>query len=77
MPRPNGVVKLDNDYQKLISRELFEKTPKSVFAALAVSMFLNDRNYGFEQVDEAIISEWKVLYEQMILPQKPAKISHR
>jgi hypothetical protein len=74
--RPNGVFKMTNDYMDALSGELYDKTPKAVFAALAVSLFANDRGIVFSDLDNAILEEWKVLYEQGIVPQKPIKLTH-
>jgi len=71
MNRPTGVFKKENEYQKAISRELYEKTPKAVFAALCVSLFTNWANYPFEEIDKAIKEEWDVLNKNGIVPQKP------
>jgi len=67
MPR-----EIENEYQKSISRELFERTPKAVFAALAISYYLNT---GSENLDAALLDEWKILHEQGIIPQKPPNIA--
>jgi len=74
MPRPNGIFKKNNDYQKAISNKLYADTPKSVFAALAVSVLVNMCGKSFEEIDSAIIQEWDTLFKQGIVPQKPAKL---
>lgn len=61
----------ENEYQRSISRELFERTPKAVFAALAISYYLNN---GVQDIDAALLEEWKILYKQGIIPQKPPVI---
>ena len=67
MPR-----EIENTYQKQISRELFERTPKAVFAALAVSYFINT---DVEHIDAALLDEWKLLNQQGIIPQTPPNIA--
>ncbi len=62
----------ENKYQKQISREVFDRTPKAVFAALAVSYFINTE---VEHIDAALLDEWQLLYMQGIIPQKPPNIS--
>jgi len=73
MARPNGVFKTENDYQKLISPEVYDKTPKAVFAALCVSLFTNWANKAFEDIDAAIKEEWETLNANGIVPQKSIK----
>jgi hypothetical protein len=60
-----------NDYAKLLDN--FDKIPKSVFAAIAVSYVLRDNNENFPTVKEGILKEWEVLYNNNIVPQKPLK----
>ena len=71
--RPNGIVKTTNDYSDTLSRSVFERTPKAVFAAIAVSLMANDRNVPFDQIDAAILEEWAVLNRNGIVPQKAIK----
>jgi hypothetical protein len=70
--RPMGVFKISNDYQKLISN--YDKIPKAIFAGIVVSFLLNYQGIEFENIDKAIIDEWRTLYENGIIPQKPIKI---
>lgn len=72
--RPNGIVKTENEYQKAISANLYEKTPKAVFAAIAVSLLANYAGIDFENIDNAILDEWAILNRNGIVPQKAAKI---
>lgn len=68
---PQGIKK-SNEYQKMMSTELYAKTPKSVFAAIVVSYFYNhEQKETIEEVDNAIKHEWEILYLQGIIPQKP------
>lgn len=71
MSRPTGVFKKTNEYQRLISGEMYEKTPKAVFAAIAVSFMLNHQGILPENMDAELKNEWKLLYDQDIIPQKP------
>ena len=74
MSRPMGVFKTENNYQKQIDSSFYEKCPKAVFAALAVSYMVNHGITSFEEVTGEMISEWNNLYNQGIVPQKPPKI---
>lgn len=71
--RPMGVFKTENDYQKMISRELYEKTPKAVLASLVVSFLLNFKGVNESAIDSEIIHEWKTLNDNGIVPQKSPK----
>lgn len=67
--------KTRNQYQQLISEELYEKTPKAVFAAIAVSLFvIASGEEDFSDIDRKIITEWMALHGNAIVPQKPPKI---
>lgn len=66
---PQGIKK-DNDYQKLLSYEFYEKCPKSVITALLVSfVMLQHDDKGL--LEELILNEWRILHENGIVPQKP------
>jgi hypothetical protein len=67
----NGVFKINNDYRLLISQQVYEKTPKAVFAALVVSYLLNHQNIKAKDIDKNIREEWANLNAQGIVPQKP------
>lgn len=66
-----------NEYQETLER-LFDKTPKAVFAAIAVS-FLKRLGGGESDTDTpaaiqaAILNEWSILHANGIVPQKPSK----
>jgi hypothetical protein len=67
-------VKTTNEYAQFLERaHLFEKTPKTVFAALAVSYALHQREDNFNAVVEELLDEWEILYQNGIVPQKPPK----
>lgn len=57
-----------NQYVEAIPREVFEDTPKAVWAALAISF----ATCGGDRLDEAaysLIQEWMILKENGIVPQ--------
>ncbi len=65
-----------NEYVAALGDSLFEKTPKTVFAALAVSLaMLRGDDDGNEFDPEAaapfLLREWWALYRAGIIPQKP------
>jgi hypothetical protein len=72
--RPNGVFKTENEYQKLLSQQLYDSTPKAVFAAIAVSFILNYIGEDETGVEKQILNEWRLLNLNKIVPQKPAKL---
>lgn len=65
-----------NDYANLIDAEIYIKTPKAVFAAIAVS-FANqisaDELVRSGNATKAILDEWLALYNAQIVLQKPVK----
>lgn len=63
---------LRNEYQSSIG-DLFEKTPKSVFAALAVSFAARLNEDNIDSARAFLISEWSALHVAGIIPQKPPK----
>lgn len=69
--RPMGVTKKKNGYMEMIDRELYEKMPKAVFAAIAASYLLNHQNVNPENISIDLRTEWRLLHEQGIVPQKP------
>ena len=64
-------LKKQNEYQKMISDGLFEKTPKAVLAALLVSEYVNRLDLKGVDIDNNIINEWQTLYQNGIVPQRP------
>lgn len=53
--------------------ENFDKTPKTVFAALAFSLAMRvSGNEGIKDPHKILRDEWQALYENKIVPQKPA-----
>ncbi len=67
------MAQLHNEYSLLLKR--FEKTPKTVLAALLVSEYLNRLNVPPRDLDEALLGEWKILYQQGIVLQQPPKLN--
>jgi hypothetical protein len=68
--RPTGVTKLSNEYVQSIPSEIFENTPKAVWAAIAVSFAVNLASEGdFNQAAGVIMQEWIALKENGIIPQ--------
>ena len=65
------MAQLHNEYSLLLKH--FEKTPKTVLAALLVSEYLNRLSVTPNDLDEALLNEWKVLYQQGIVLQPPSK----
>ena len=63
-----------NEYANMIDREIFDKIPKSVFAAIAVSFLLNYQTVDEDNITQEIINEWKALHDNKIVYQKPIAI---
>jgi hypothetical protein len=68
-------MKRPNSYQAAIARRLYAETPKAVFAALAASYIINhhDADAGELNLDAELLDEWRLLYEQGIVPQAPPR----
>ena len=60
-------MKQHNEYELLIS----EQIPKSVLAAVLVSEYLNRLGIKPEDLNDAIVTEWSLLHQQGIIPQRP------
>lgn len=68
--RPAGVFKLSNEYVGTIPAEIFENTPKAVWAAIAISFAINLGAEGdFSEAAQAVVREWGVLNQNGIVPQ--------
>ena len=65
-----------NEYIESIPLEIFENTPKAVWAAIAISFAVNLAAEGdFSQAAQQIVNEWAVLKQNGIVPQNvPAVI---
>ena len=59
----------NNEYAEYLGR-LYTRTPKAVFAALAVSFAMRS---GLVGTASECLDEWRVLHENGIVPQKPPK----
>ena len=62
-----------NDYQALLTPEFYDAIPKSVLAAIAISLMLNYLDGNETKVQHELIKEWQALYDNGIVPQKPKK----
>ncbi len=62
---------LPNDYQR--SFPDFDKTPKSVIAAIAISFALRLLDDNLDAAAEMIADEWQTLHQNGIVPQRPPK----
>lgn len=69
--RPNGVFKKENSYQKILTPEFYEKCPKAVLAAIAVSFVINHQDSRADMAEEIIMHEWDILHKNGTIPQKP------
>jgi hypothetical protein len=61
-------MKKSNDYANLIAD--YDKIPKAVFAAIAVSQMVQLGD-NIEFINDALKQEWYILYRNGIVPQKP------
>ena len=52
-------MKAGNEYKDVLSGEFFDKTPKAVFAALAVSYAVRQYEDDFSKVEAELLREWK------------------
>ena len=62
-------MKKSNDYARQLN-EIYDKTPKAVFAAVVVSLLTSGGDYP-ERALGGFLEEWRVLYINGIIPQKP------
>lgn len=63
--------KLSNHYARYFGK-LYASTPKSVFAAVALSLaYIDVEEKGFPEAVEQFLFEWRCLHENGIVPQKP------
>jgi hypothetical protein len=65
---PHGI-KIGNSYAEALG-ELYEKMPKAVLAAIAVSYATQGGDY-LDEAKERVMDEWKALHANGIVPQKP------
>lgn len=64
-----------NQYAALL--ENFDEIPKSVLAAIAVSLALLQNEEDLSSVSKIINDEWRVLHENGIVPQRPRKATRK
>lgn len=62
-----------NEYVSSVSRRLFELCPKTVWAAIAISLATTGGN-RLSEAEQLIINEWASLYDAGIVPQKPVTV---
>ena len=65
-------IKITNGYADCLG-ELYAKTPKAVFAAVAVSTLTMGGDY-LDEAKERLLNEWRILHENGIVPQKPISV---
>jgi hypothetical protein len=66
-------LKIGNEYVAQFGK-LYEQTPKAVFAAVALSLaFIKVEERGFDLAVQEFLNEWRALYENGLVPQKPPK----
>lgn len=61
-----------NEYARALDARVYERCPKAVFAAIAVSAL----TAGGDQLDEAtelVLKEWRVLHQNGIVQRGPRK----
>lgn len=61
--------KTANEYQQMLGK-VFDRAPKAVITAVAVSSLTGGGDY-LEEASARFIEEWWCLYEAKIVPQKP------
>lgn len=74
-------MKAMNDYAASLSAEFYSKTPKAVFAAIAVSLANQCNEAGIDAIwdeneqalDALLLAEWTALHNAGIVPQKPPR----
>lgn len=70
------MAKIVGEYVSSLPPWAFDRTPKAVWAALAVSYAANRERDGAEpgpgeKAWLILLAEWETLYDQGIVPQKP------
>lgn len=74
MPRQRGsrigYFKKMNEYAEAVGPKFYERCPKAVFAAIAVSA-LTTGGDRLHEADERVLKEWWALYHSGIVTQKP------
>jgi hypothetical protein len=66
-------MKTSNEYAAMF-KDKYDKIPKSVFAAVALSFaYINCEEKGFDGAVAEVLHEWDTLHQAGIVPQKPTK----
>jgi hypothetical protein len=60
-----------NDYQS--KYPAFDRTPKAVIAAIAVSLAMRLSGDDFIKASQLVAEEWEILHANGIIPQRPIK----
>lgn len=70
-------MKSTNEYADVFRQlHLYDNTPKTVFAAVALSMcYMHMEGESFEAAVARFLVEWDALHRNGIVPQKPAKLT--
>lgn len=64
------------DYAGQISRKLYDRIPKAVLAAIALSPNMNGGCGDVDgTADDYLLREWGLLYAQRIVSQKPPRVN--
>lgn len=58
----------------MLGLEFFDQCPKSVFAALAVSLAVKHDEATQHDIRETLLLEWRELHVKGIVSQKPIKL---
>jgi len=61
-----------NNYVDVIPK-MFERTPKTVFAAIAISLASSGGDH-MDDINEKLLYEWYLLWTNGIVPQRPYRI---
>lgn len=64
-------VKQSNEYANMIPGQMYEDTPKAIFAAIAMSFALRLNDDGATLALSEIVNEWIGLKINGIVPQSP------
>ena len=63
---------MSNEYQEAIHPDLYDQTPKEVFAAIVVRQIVDSD--ARLSMDAAIVAEWELLHELGIVSQPPPSV---
>ncbi len=65
-----GYFKKMNEYAESVGPKFYERCPKAVFAAIAVSALTNGGD-KLREADRRVLKEWWILYHAGVVTQKP------